>query len=67
MDDHKLGVRADVFEGGCDRFLPRGSPFYHANRLTEFFLAARFFQALNFVRAGGKNDFSDRVARCEPA
>ena len=40
---------------------------YDLHRLAEFFLAARFLQALNFVGARGKNDFSDRVARCESA
>ena len=67
MDGNKFGVCAYVFEGCRDRFLPRGTPFHHVNCLTEFFLPARFFQASNFVGAGGKNDVGDRIARCEPA
>jgi hypothetical protein len=60
-------IIANVFEGGGDGFLPRGSALNDTDGLTEFFLAEEFFHAADFIGAGGEDDFRDGVAGSEAA
>src|ERR1700756_3912836 len=64
---HQFHIISDVIEGGGDGFLPGGSAFDHSNRLREFFVPKTLFHALDFIGAGGDDDFTDGIAGGEAA
>ena len=61
VDGNEFGVVGDLIEGGCNGLLPRGAPFYHANRLTKFLFTNAMLQPLDFVGAGSQNDLRDEI------
>jgi hypothetical protein len=67
MHRDQFHIIAYVVEGRGDGFLPGGSAFDHSNRLGEFFVAKTLFHALDFIGAGGDDDFTDGVAGGEAA
>src|SRR6266478_3657000 len=67
VDSDQFHIVANVFEGGGNGFLPRGSAFDHSNRLAKLFLAEEFFHAADFIGASGEDDFADGVAGSEAA